>query len=82
MKKACKFEDSLLAQMGWTREDYEDLTYKICNLKMGNNLKLTPQETRNYIDCAEAIALRDVRREPTYMELLEFWNLYHGKEYH
>ena len=47
--KPCKFEESILAQIGWREEDYKEQQLNICNLKMANNIRLTPQETKEYI---------------------------------
>lgn len=35
--------------MGWSEEDYKEQQLNICNLKMANNIILTPQETKEYI---------------------------------
>lgn len=35
--------------MGWSEEDYKEQQLNICNLKMANNIRLTPQETKEYI---------------------------------
>ncbi len=55
-KKACKFEDSILAkEFGWTYEEYAEFMVEHLRFKMGNDIKLTPQETKEYIECTGVI---------------------------
>ena len=35
--------------MGWSEEDYKEQQLNICHFKIANNIRLTPQETKEYI---------------------------------
>lgn len=49
-KKICKFEDSILGQMGWTERDYIETMCDMASLKIKNNIRLTPDETKIYAE--------------------------------
>lgn len=51
--KPCKFEESIIAQMGWTEEEFKKFYFNILNLKIANDIRLTPQETKDFIALAE-----------------------------
>lgn len=51
--KPCKFEESIIAKLGWSEKEFNKFYLNILNLKIINNILLTPQETKDFI------ALRD-----------------------
>lgn len=44
------FEKSILAKIGWSKEDYIDVVCNIVQLKMANNIPLTPNESWVYMN--------------------------------
>ena len=50
MKKACKFDESLLSQIGFTEIDYLRTLGQMIELKIGNNIRLTPEETSFWVN--------------------------------
>lgn len=45
-----KFEKSILAQIGWSEEDYIKVVCNMVQLKIINNIPLTPTESWIYIN--------------------------------
>ena len=50
MKKSCPFNKSLLAQKGWSEQDYIEFYGNYINFKLSNDLRLTPAETSFWIN--------------------------------
>lgn len=50
-KNSCKFEESIIGKV-MTEEDFNKLYFNMLNLKIANNIKLTQQETKDYIELA------------------------------
>jgi len=50
MKKPCPFNESLLAQMGWSEQDYIEFYGNYINFKLSNDLRLTLAETSFWIN--------------------------------
>lgn len=48
--KDIPFEKSILAQIGWSEQDYIDVVVNMANLKMTNNIPLTPNECWVYLN--------------------------------
>lgn len=49
-KKKIKFEQSILAQIGWSKEDYIDIVVNMVNLKIKNNIPTLPNENWIYLN--------------------------------
>lgn len=48
-KKSCKYEESIIGKV-IKEEDFNKLYLNMLNLKIANNIRLTPQETKDYIE--------------------------------
>lgn len=44
------FVKSILAKIGWSKEDYIDIVCNMANLKMANNIPITPNESWIYLN--------------------------------
>ena len=51
--KPCKFEESIIAKLGWSEKEFIRFYLNILNLKIANNIRLTPQETKDFIELRE-----------------------------
>lgn len=51
--KPFKFEDSILFAEGWTEEEFKRFYYNHLNFKIANNIRLNPQETKDFIALGE-----------------------------
>ncbi len=66
-RNSCSFEDSILGRLGWTQDDFEKIYINQLGMKMSKNIKLSPQEMKDYIAMTEAKKIE----LPTYKELQE-----------
>lgn len=48
--KKIPFEKSILAEIGWSKEDYIDVVCNMAGLKMANNIPLTANESWIYLN--------------------------------
>jgi hypothetical protein len=57
-RKSCKYEDSILGKI-MSKKDFEKIYLSMLNLKIGNDRRLSPQETKDYIAMAEPKEMTD-----------------------
>lgn len=48
--KRIPFEKSILAKIGWSKQDYIDVVVNMASLKMANNIPITPNEGWIYLN--------------------------------
>ena len=48
--KRIPFEKSILAKIGWSKQDYIDVVVNMASLKMANNIPITPNESWIYLN--------------------------------
>lgn len=56
-KKEISFEESILGKMGWNIKDFIDIYWDMLNIKIAHNIRLTQQETKDFI------AMEEVKNE-------------------
>jgi len=47
-RKSCKYEESIIGKI-MSKEEFLKIYLSTLNLKFANNIRLTPQETKDYI---------------------------------
>lgn len=52
-KKEISFEESILGKMGWNIKDFIDIYWDMLNIKIAHNIRLTQQETKDFIAMEE-----------------------------
>ena len=50
--KACKYEDSIIGQI-MPKEVFDEIYLSMLNMKFANNIRMSPQETKDYITSSE-----------------------------
>lgn len=51
-RKSCKYEDSIIGQI-MSKEEFEKIYLSMLNVKFANNIRMSPQETKDYIALSE-----------------------------
>lgn len=70
-KKACKYEDSIIAGLGWQEQEYKDFCKDYYNFKIYNDRFLDKVELKHY---TEISGTESISREDYIKNQIEYWN--------